>query len=49
LLRQHQQHPGLLDEGAVDQFAEAVMRLLGVPAPEAARLAGLPLPPASPW
>ena len=49
LLRQHQQHPGRLDEGAVDQFAEAVLRLLGVPAPEAARLAGLPLPPTSPW
>jgi hypothetical protein len=49
LLRQNQQHPGHLDEGAVDQFAEAVLRLLGVPAPEAVRLAALPLPPASPW
>jgi AcrR family transcriptional regulator len=49
LLRQHQQHPDRLDEGAVDQFAEAVLRLLGVRAPEAARLVSLPLPPASPW
>ena len=49
LLRQHQQHPGRLDEGAVDQFAEAVLRLLGVSAPEAARLAALPVPPTSPW
>ena len=49
LLRQHQQHPDRFDEGAADQFAEAVLRLLGVPAPEAARLAALPLPPTSPW
>jgi AcrR family transcriptional regulator len=49
LLRQHQQHPQRLDEGAVDQFAEAVLRLLGVSAPEAARLAALPLPPTGTW
>jgi AcrR family transcriptional regulator len=49
LLRQHQQHPGRLDEGAVDLFAEAVLRLLGVDAAEAARLVALPLPPTSPW
>jgi AcrR family transcriptional regulator len=49
LLRQHQQHPDRLHQGAVDQFAEAVLRLLGVPAPEAARLAALPLPPTSSW
>ena len=49
LLRQRQQHPERLDEGAVDDFAEAILRLLGVSAPEAARLAALPLPPTSPW
>ena len=49
LLRQHQQHPGRLEQGAVDQFAEAVLRLLGVPAPEAPALAARPLPPTSPW
>jgi Tetracyclin repressor-like, C-terminal domain len=49
LLRQRQQDPDRFDERAVDQFAEAVLRLLGIPAPEAARLAALPLPPASPW
>jgi AcrR family transcriptional regulator len=49
LLRQHQQHPGRLDEGAVDQFAGAVLRLLGIDAPEAARLAALPLAPISAW
>ena len=49
LLRQHQQHPERLEESAVDLFAGAVLRLLGVPAPEAARLAALPLPPTSPW
>jgi len=49
LLRKHQQHAERLEEGAVDLFAGAVLRLLGVPAPEAARLAALPLPPTSPW
>ena len=49
LLRKHQQHAERLEEGAVDLFAGAVLRLLGVPAPDAARLAALPLPPTSPW
>jgi len=31
------------------QLAEAVLRLLGVSAPEAARLAALPLPPTDTW
>jgi hypothetical protein len=39
----------LAQEASADQLAEAVMRLLGVPAPEAARLAALPLPPTDAW
>ena len=49
LLRLRQRHPDRVEEAAVDQLTEAVLRLLGVPAPEAARLAGLPLPPTSTW
>jgi AcrR family transcriptional regulator len=49
LLRLRQRHPDRVEESAVDQLTEAVLRLLGVPAPEAARLAGLPLPPTSTW
>jgi AcrR family transcriptional regulator len=46
-LRQH--HPDQVAETSVDQLAEAVLRLLGVPAPDAARLASLPLPVTSAW
>ena len=49
LLRMCQQHPERINEASVDQLAEAVLRLLGVPAPEAARLAALPLPPTDTW
>jgi AcrR family transcriptional regulator len=49
LLRLHQRHPERITEASVDQLAEAVLRLLGVPAPEAARLAALPLPPTDTW
>ena len=49
LLRLYQQHPDRITETAVDQLAEAVLRLLGVPAPEAARLAALPLPATGTW
>jgi hypothetical protein len=42
-------HPGRIDETSVDQLAEATLRLLGVPAPEATRIAALPLPPATTW
>jgi hypothetical protein len=49
LLRMCQRHPERIQETTVDQLAEAVLRLLGVPAPEAARLAALPLPPADTW
>ena len=49
LLRTHQRHPGRINEASVDQLAEAVLRLLGVPAPEAASLAALPLPGTGTW
>ena len=49
LLRAGQRHPGCVREASVDQLAEAVLRLLGVPAPEAARLAARPLPPDDAW
>lgn len=49
LLRLRQRHPDRVEESAVDQLAEAVLRLLGVPTPEAALLAALPLPPTRTW
>jgi hypothetical protein len=49
LLRICQRHPGRVDETAVDQLTEAELRLLGVPADEAARLTALPLPPLEAW
>jgi len=49
LLRMCQRHPERITEASVDQLAEAVLRLLGVPAPEAARLAALPLPDTGTW
>jgi hypothetical protein len=49
LLRLCQQHPGRVTEATVDQLAEAELRLLGVPADEAVRLAALPLPDTSTW
>jgi AcrR family transcriptional regulator len=45
LWRMCQRHTERVNETTVDKLAEAVLRLLGVPAPEAARLAVLPLPP----
>jgi AcrR family transcriptional regulator len=45
LWRVCQRRPGRVDEVTVDQLAEAGLRLLGVPAGEAASLAALPLPP----
>ena len=44
-----QRHPERITETTVDQLAEAVLRLLGVSAPEAARLAALPLPRIDTW
>ena len=49
LLRMCQRRPERVTEATVDQLAEAVLRLLGVPADEAARLAALPLPPLEAW
>ena len=49
LLRICQRHPDRVDENAVDQLAEAELRLLGVPADEAARLVAVPLPPIEAW
>ena len=49
LLRMGQRHPERITEASVDQLTEALLRLLGVPAGEAARLAALPLPPTDTW
>jgi AcrR family transcriptional regulator len=49
LLRLRQRDPERVQEAAVDQLAEAVLRLLGVPAPEAARIAALRLPETGTW
>ena len=38
-----------MNEKVVDQLAEAILRLLGVPADEAARLAALPIADAGSW
>ncbi|MFZ0172836.1 MAG: TetR/AcrR family transcriptional regulator [Acidimicrobiales bacterium] len=49
LLRLHQRYPERVEEGSVDELAEACLRLLGLPATKARRLAGLPLPATEPW
>ena len=49
LFRIRQRHPDRITEASADHLAEAVLRLLGVPAPEAARLAALPLPDTGTW
>ena len=49
LFKMRQRHPERVTETTVDQLAEADLRLLGVPAGEAARLAALPLPDAGTW
>jgi len=49
LLQMCQRHPERVTETTVDQLTEAELRLLGVPADEAARLAALPLPPIEAW
>jgi AcrR family transcriptional regulator len=49
LLRMCQRHPDRVTETTVDQLAEAELRLLGVSADEAARLAALPLPTIEAW
>jgi len=45
LLRLRERHPEQVEETFVDQLAEACLRLLGVPASEAARLVASSLPP----
>jgi AcrR family transcriptional regulator len=49
LLRMCQRHPDSVTEATVDQLAEAELRLLGVPADEAARLTAGPLPDIGAW
>jgi AcrR family transcriptional regulator len=49
LLGQLERHPDDFDEAIVDQLAEAILRMLGVPAAEAERLAALPLPEIGAW
>jgi AcrR family transcriptional regulator len=49
LLRMCQRHPERVTEATVDQLAEAELRLLGVPADEAARLVAVPLPHLDAW
>jgi AcrR family transcriptional regulator len=49
LFKMRQRHPKRVTEASADQLAEAVLRLLGVPAPEAARLVALPLPDTGTW
>ena len=44
LLRQPERHPEHAGQALVDQLAEGMLRMLGIPAAEAARLAALPLP-----
>ena len=49
LLRLCQRQPERVSETTVDQLAEALLRMFGVPAPEAARLVALPLPATDTW
>lgn len=44
LLRARQHHPDQVDEATVDELAEAMLRMLGVPARDAKRLAARRLP-----
>jgi AcrR family transcriptional regulator len=49
LLRVHQQRPEQIDETAVDELAEALLRMLGIPARDAKRIAGRALPEIGTW
>ncbi len=49
LLRMHQSDPARVDDSSVNELAEACLRLLGLPAAKAKRLAALPLPATEPW
>ena len=49
LLRLHQRSPDEIDASAVDQFAEAALRMLGVPDEDVARILTVQLPPIDGW
>ena len=49
LLRVHQHQPDQIDESAVDQLAEAILRMLGVPTRAAKRIAARTLPEIAGW
>lgn len=49
LLRVHQRQPEQIDETAVDQLAEALLRMLGVSAGEAKRITARKLPDIAAW
>ena len=49
LLQLCEEHPDRMNEQVVDQLAEAILRLLGVPPDEAARLAALPIADTGSW
>jgi AcrR family transcriptional regulator len=49
LLRAHQRHPHQIDQSAVDQLAEAILRMLGITAREAKRIAARDLPDITAW
>jgi AcrR family transcriptional regulator len=49
LFRLRRQRPGEVDDTSVDRFAEAALRMLGVPAADAARLVTAPLPRTGTW
>lgn len=49
LLKVHLDGPDDIDETSVDGLARAVLRLLGIPDDEAARIVALDLPPTQPW
>ncbi|MGZ6268089.1 MAG: TetR/AcrR family transcriptional regulator [Candidatus Limnocylindrales bacterium] len=49
LLKVHVADPDEVDMSSVDDLARALLRLLGVPDQEAARIIALDLPPTQPW
>ena len=49
LLRPPECHPAHAGQALVDQLAEGMLRMLGIPAAEAARLAAAPLPETGAW
>ena len=49
LLREPERHPEHAGQAIVDQLAEGMLRMLGIPAAEAARLAAIPLPETGGW